>query len=260
MRRKNLLFAVVPALALAASCGDLPPPAPTVPPPLLADGDDPPAGCPRGTFFWRVVRGDRDKLDSYRTLRDHAVTVVEEAARFPGRGGAPSPAVRLLAEVRDTFDDARRAGELEARIAYFDRVEAPAAEGIELVLTRHGSGESERRLTLTLEDLAQGGAVDGVIDRVRIAWLPGRSDGRVSIELGDEGGQIVEHVEVASEARYQVTAPQVTELYARVQRDVYKPLSGEAFVRVARAGPSPLRFRPAPPQGTSFPTPEPIIH
>ncbi len=106
------------------------------------------------------------------------------------------------------------------------------------------------------------------IDRVRIVWSPhGERSGRaqLAIELGNEGGQIVQHVEVAAgapevESRYRVTAPQVTALYARVQREVYKPLSGAAFVRLARVGPLAVR-RPSPPQGTSFPTPgEPEVH
>jgi hypothetical protein len=242
----SLGLALLGSLALLASCGG--------PTPRAAD---PPRGgetvLPRGTFCSRVVRGDRDKLDDYRTLRDEAVAVLEEAARFPGRAGASSPAVRLLGEVHDTFDESRRPQELEAAIAWFDRVEAPAAEGIELILTRRAAGEPERTLRLTLEDLVQGGAVDGQIDRVRIVWSPGARERVVAISLGEEGGEVVEHVEVAAEAPYRVSAPEVSELYARIQREVYRPLSGAAFVRVARAGPAPVRFRPAPPQGTSFP-------
>jgi hypothetical protein len=262
--RVRIALSAFALAAVAVGCQDPPPPPDPAPIGRAVRGADDavPPGFPPGTFFWRVVRGDRDKLDDYRVLRDDALRVLEEAARFPAKEGAQSPAAQLLGEVRATFDESTGPSELEARLAYFDRTEAPAAEGIALTLVRRATGAPERSLTLTLEDLATGGAVDGRIDRVRIAWCPRgeAAAGALSIELGEEGGEIVEHVLVADQAGYRVSAPQVAELFARVQREVYKPLSGQAFVRVARAAPGPLRFRPAPPQGTSFPAPEASIH
>lgn len=243
-------------LALPLACRD-PDPAP---PPREA----PPPGFPDGTFFWRIARGDRDRIEDYREIKAHVLAVVEEAASFPGPvGEAASPAAQLLPAVREAFDESRRPGELEARLAYFDRTEPPAAEGIAIVLVRRAL-EKTRALRLTIEDLATGGAVDGQIDRVRIVWSPRGEHSRAAelvIELGNEGGQIVQHVAVASgaeetETHYRVTAPQVSALFARVEREVYKPLSGAAFLRLARAGPLAMRPRPAPPQGTSFPAPE----
>lgn len=249
-------------MVAAPACSD-PPPQPARPPGEKdhagAIAAPVPAALPPGTFFSRTVRGDRDRLDDFAKLRDQALAVLEEAAKFH-ESGRPE----ILREVRETFDERRLPRELEARIAFFDRVDAPAAEGIELVLARRAPAEPPRLLRLTLEDLATGGAVDGRIDRLRILWSPhgegmagARVAGQVAIELGHEGGQIVQHVEVAEEARFRVTAPEVTALYARAQRDVYQPFSGAAFVRIARASPLPLRARPAPPQGTSFPGPPP---
>ena len=236
--------------------------------PFVAQDQPVPAGFPAGTFFWRVIRGDRDKLDDYKKLRERVEHVLAKAARFPASGaGQGATALETLREARETFDETHEPRELEATVAWFDRTEAPAAEGLEVTLTRHVSGEPDRTLRVTTEDLAAGGAVDGRIDRVRIFWAPrgepgagAKAPGQLLIELGEEDGQIVERVEVADQARYRVTAPEVTALYAAIQQELYQPLSGSAFVRVARAGPLPPRFRPAQPQGTSFPAPPAEIH
>lgn len=268
---RTVLFALLAAaLAGASSCAD--PRAGAEPGAFRTRGgfgEPVPPGFPGGTFFWREVRGDRDKLDGYRDLRDRALAVLADAARYPGDGGAPSPAAQALETIRETFDETRSPAELEARVAYFDRTEPPAAEGIDLVLVRHATGAPERTLRFTMEDLAQGGVVDGRIDRVKIVWSPDgeaggpggrRPPGQLEIELGVENGLIVEHVEVAADTRYRVAAPHLTELFARIQRDAYRPLAGAAFVQLARAAPEPPRLRPGQPQGTSFPVPAPAVH
>ena len=231
--------------------------------------DSLPQGVRAGAFFWREVRGDRDRLAEYRVLRDLAVGVLAETAGSPT--GAPFPAAFAVAEARETFDESFAPEELAARLFYFDRLSPPAAEGVELVLERRRavsrgvnasgeiySGKCVPRLVLTLEDLCADGAVDGTFDRLRLEWS-GSSPPEwpekpsIVIEIAREGPYLVENVDIAGERRYRLVAPGLQTLFTRLQASLYGPLGAAAFRRAVREGPVALRPRPAEPANTSFP-------
>lgn len=240
---------VAPVLLFCALSACAAPPRAAAP---ARDGEPPPGVRP-GAFSWREVRGGQDKIEAFQDLRDRALSLFEEAARFPGRGGAPSPAARALPDVRASFDETRAPDQLEARVVYFDRT--PAAEGIEVRLLRRDRAAGPLALTITIEDVALGDAVDGRADRLSIRWEPAAL--AIEIEPEEDGSGLVQRVRVAAaaaaeDAEYRVTSPHLASLLARAQETLYEPLSGPAFARVVREGSAPLLIRPAPPRGTSF--------
>jgi hypothetical protein len=260
-RKTARLAAGALALSLAVGCASAepsePPPLKNEPPPRHAeDGTGkPPVGVRAGAFSWRDVRGGQDRIEAFCDLRDRTVALLEEAARFPGQGGAESPALRELPAVRATFDETRAPEQLDARVVYFDRERRPPtdrdevpAEGVEIRLRRLDARGPARTLTVTLEDTANAGMVDGEVDRISIRWSPAS----LTIDVESDGGALVQRVRKASEAEYRVTSPYLGAILARAQSDVYKPLGGLAFARAVREGSAPLIVRPSPPRNTSF--------
>src|SRR4051812_1842114 len=79
-----------------------------------------PKGGRLGAFAWREIRGDHDRLDEFKSLRDRALAIFEEAARFPGEGRQPSPGAKKIPAIRVAFDDQHAPDELTARVVYFD--------------------------------------------------------------------------------------------------------------------------------------------
>jgi hypothetical protein len=194
------------------------------------------------------MHGEHDKLDEFRSMRDRAMAVFEEAARFPGQGGAPSPAAKEIPAIRAALDDQHAPEELSACVTYFD---GAGSEGIEIELRRTPAKSPPSELVLDLVDEAVAGAVDGKLDSVGAIWSPGR----VTIALRREGGQYVERVRVGEDASYSVTSPNLAGIMARAQTEIYDRRTGANFTRLVREGGMRLRARPAAPHGTSFPAP-----
>ncbi|HVY61825.1 MAG TPA: hypothetical protein VHF22_09240, partial [Planctomycetota bacterium] len=169
----NRLAKLFPALLAAlwtSSCASPPPPPEPPPPP----------GIRPGCFAWREIRGDHDRLDEFKSLRDRVVAIFEEAARFPGQSGQPSPAAKEIPAIRAAFDDQHAPEELSASIAYFQDGPYPgvgmadALEGVELTLRRAAAKSKPVELTLVLSDGFPAGPVDGKVDGLGANWSPAR--------------------------------------------------------------------------------------
>jgi len=246
-----------------------------------ADPERRPSGLPDGAFSWQEIRGGHDRLDAFQDLRDRTIALVEQALSLPGRpagasSGSRAPrdesgrsaADRALEAMRSTFDVARAPEELLARIAYFDRGrarhpgDAPGgdsheAEGIEIRLERHLAEGRSRALSVRLEDFARDGSVDGRLDRITIRWAAAPPAApaldRLAVDLSVERGEVFGSIELGDEARFGVTSPHLGPLIGRAEVDLYRHIAATTFARAVRDGTAPVKLRPAPPRGTSFP-------
>ncbi len=195
----------------------------------------PPPGSADGAFFEREFHLDRDRPDEFRKVRDAALGLLHDAMDLAGQKGVEAPG---------PFDDSLNASELAMFQVW---ISGRDAEGTTIELRRARAAS----LSIVLTDTSDAGGVDGVVDRIELDLRDAGGETRLSLRNGGDGPS--EDLQVGNARPVHVSRPELKDLLARAQRDLYAPFTGDAYRRLVKASATPARPRRAAPPNTSFP-------